>query len=268
MKSLGGTAVGVAGLVFVGSAVVLGATVLGAVRVEEVLISSEPKTPPEQAAPQSESENPDLPSRVAEDSQGPLRGIVYPQVTNNEILDAVNQDLFQPDRTPPLGRYLLPSERPAPLQDSRDNRRRREPNLRIVGTAIAGDLAIVLVQLEDSIPFVVLLGEEVDGFMVAAVDEESVMLTGNGDEFTFAVVEPQRGGQSGGRDRNARDNASAREAAALHERVQQMLQGMGRGQMRGGVTLEGMPIRIQIPGGGETPTGGGRTGGGGGVDLP
>ena len=40
-----------------------------------------------------------------------LAGIVYPRVTENEILDAVNHDPFQPDRTPSPERYVLPGER-------------------------------------------------------------------------------------------------------------------------------------------------------------
>jgi hypothetical protein len=231
MRSLGGMAVGIAGLVFAGSVVAFGATVVDAVLVKEVPIPSEP-------ASTAESD-----SGVAGDRQGSLQGVIYPRVTNNEILDAVNQDIFQPDRTPSLERYLLPSERDASVQNSRDNRRQREPNLRIVGTAIAGDMAIALVQLDDSLPFMVLLGEVVDGFVVAAVYEESVTLTGDGAEFTFAVVEPQRGSSSDNQDRNTRNEASTQAAArALNERVQQMLQqGMGRGQM---------PTRGVRPGGG------------------
>lgn len=238
MRSIGGKALGIAGLVFAGSAVVFGATVVDAVWVEEVPGSSEPA---------SEMETPDAAGPVAVATQASFQGIIYPRVTNNEILDAVNQDIFQPDRTPPVERYLLPSERVATVQNSSDDRRRREPNLRIVGTAIAGDLAIALVQVGDSIPFVVLLGEEVDGYMVAAVNEESVTLTGDGSEFTFAVVEPQRGSSSNNRDRNTRGETAAQDPAqALTERVQQMLQGMGRGQMRGG----GGQILVRPGGGG------------------
>ena len=268
MRNFGGMALGIAGLVFAVSAVVFGATVVDAVRVEEVSVSPDPVG---MAAAGSEASN--APARFEGKPQGSLRGTIYPQVSDREILDAVNQDLFQPDRTPPLDRYLFPNERATPIQNSRNDRRRREPNLRIVGTAIAGDLAIVMVQLEDSIPFAVLLGEEVDGFRVAAVGEESVTLTGDDSEFTLPVMEPQRGRSSNNRNRNARDqNATEDAARALTERVQQMLQGVGRGQMmRGGAASGDVPgfrfqpsVPVQNPGGGQLPNRGGRPGGGGG----
>ena len=248
MRSIGGTSLGIAGLLFVASAVVFGATFVNALRVQEVPIPSETEGR-EAYGPGGGAAQPSLP------------GIVYPAVTSDEILGAVNQDLFQPDRTPPVERYLLPNERVAFVQNSRDNRRQREPNLRIVGTALAGDLALAVVQLNDSIPFALLLGEEVDGYMLAAVSEESVTFTGDGAEFTFPVVEPQRGSSSNGRNRNARGDAATAEAAqALQERVQQMIQGMGRGQMQRGVGVPvafptDVPIRIIRPGGG----GGGET---------
>jgi len=284
MRRIGGLALGIAGLVFAAAAVVFAATVVDAVRVEEVRTPSEP-VPSEESelvlvameerAPSSDSEIPGAPSRVEEGARGSLQGIIYPRVTNNEILEAVNRDIFQPDRTPSVERYLFPSERAAPVRSSGNNRRQREPNLRIVGTAIAGDLALAVVQLDDSIPFAVLLGEDVDGFILASVGEESVTLMGADGEFTFPVVEPQRGsGSNNNRNRNTRNsNADEAAARALTERVQQMLQGIGRGQMqRGGLTL-GEPIRIErVPGGGQA-TGTtvmirGRPGGGGGGSLP
>jgi hypothetical protein len=262
---------------------------MDAVRIQEVPAASlqgsvsettgSPETP-ERPTPEATAEGPGVARRLARELGGASPSTVFDQVSNDEILEAVNQDLFQPDRTPPLERYRLPSEREAPAQN-RDSRRRREPNLRIVGTAIAGDLALALVQPEDSIPFTVLLGETVDGYLLAAIAEEAVTLTRDGDEFIYPVVEPQQSRSSNNRDRNARNRASTEEAArALTERVQQMLQGMQRGQMmRGGVTLQGREIPIQfVPGVAIERLPGGRTsativrprggGGGGGGDLP
>jgi len=270
MKSMSGVAFAVAAAAFGVSAVLFGASVFGAVRTDDVPVLSEAvsqsvRTPePLEVAGGSELEVSPNPMLASEQS---LRGINYPQVSNDEILGAVNHDLFQPDRTPPIQRYLLPGERAAPVRNSGDNRRQREPGLRIVGTAIAGDLAIVLVQLDDSIPFAVLLGEEVDGYMVAAVSEESVTLLGNDSEFTFPVVEPRRGRSSdNNRSRNTRNsNATETAAQALTERVQQMLQGMGRGQMQRGGNPSGfqIPRVIELPAGAQIPTRGGRPGGGG-----
>jgi len=258
MRNMGGMALGAAALVFAASAVVFGATVVKAVWVEEVLVPGGLASPPGQGESAGLAVADAPPSNK---SDGFPRRIIYPQVTNDEILDAVNQDLFQPHRTPPLERYLLPSERVAPVGDPRGNRRRRGPNLRIVGTAIAGELALALVQLEDSIPFAVLLGEEVEGYMVAVVDEESVTFTVEGAEFTFPVVEPQRNRRSNNRNSNTRNQSNARELdAALQQRVQQMLQGLQRGQMQRGGQGQ-MPVIRELvirPGGG---------GGGGGGSL-
>ena len=291
MRNMGGAMFVTAALIFATSVVVFGAAVVDAIRVEEVDALSDPgdqspvggeaerERPPggegvDQNGPGRTGENPGRSVRVAGAPQGSLRGMVYPQVTNDEILGAVNQDLFQPDRTPSVDRYLFPSERTAATTNSRNNRRSREPSLRIVGTAIAGDLALALVQPEDSIPFAVLLGETVDGYTLVAITEESVTLVSEDQEFTFPVVEPQRGRSSDSQGRNDRNRAVAEDAArALIERAQQMLQGgQQRGQMRGGTTFQEMPVfRIQVPGGAQNPAAGAarviRGGGAGGTAV-
>jgi hypothetical protein len=195
-----------------------------------------------------EAGEPALPPAAAQEA----RVTGYPLVSLGEIVQAVNRDLFQPDRTPPLERYLLPNQRPEMEAFSRNDRRRREPDLRIVGTAISGDLAIALVQLEDSIPFAVVQGEEVDGFLVAEVGEESVTLWDGEGEFTFSVTEPDRNQRSSrDRGRESRDDQGQAEAARLlNERIQQMLRGMGRGQGMPGGAMTGadaveLPVRLQ-----------------------
>lgn len=298
MRRIGGTTFLVTALIFLASAVAFGASVVNAIRVGEVPESAtdgpenvvgpgaesdpgggpvgEPLEDPagEPVAPSQEPEA-ETRVRVAATSESALRGYRYPQVSNGDLLGAVNRDLFQPDRIPPPERYLLPSQRETSSPLSRDNRRRREPDLRIVGTAIAGDLALAMVQPADSIPFAVLLGESVDGFLLAAIEEESVTLTRDGDEFVYPVEEPQRSRSSSSRDRNARTRAATEEVTqALTERVQQMLRQL---QQRGGGAAQARPIQLQfVPGvelmqrGGQggravtiRPRGGGGSGGGG-----
>lgn len=243
MRSIGGMAAGIAGLVFVGSAVVFGSTVVDAVLVEEVQASPEMAPASSAPGPAEDGVPTALDAQAGQEQAATapresLRGRIYPGVSNDEILTAVNQDVFQPDRNPPAEPYLLPSQRAASVTTARDTRRRREPDLRIVGTAIAGDLALALVQPEDTIPFAVLLGESVEGYLMAAIDAESVMLTRDGAEYTLPVREPRQARSSNNRERNTRNRGNTDEAAAaraLTERVQQMLQGMQRGQMiRGG----------------------------------
>ncbi|MGD2121202.1 MAG: hypothetical protein PVJ76_05640 [Gemmatimonadota bacterium] len=288
MSRIGGTTMVVAALVFLASAVAFGASVVNAVRVGEVPESAtdspgnlaepgsgagpdagsgaEMETDTEgEAAPSPQGEHPEPTVRVALSEVGAQRGPAYPQVTDGELLGAVNRDVFQPDRTPPLERYLLPGQRDAADPQSRNNRRVREPDLRIVGTAIAGDLALAMVQPDDSIPFAVLLGESVDGFFLAAIDEESVTLTRDGDEFVYPVVEPQRSGSSNSRDRSSRNRAATEEAAqALNERVQQMLRQL---QQRGGAAGQAGPVQLRFAPNVELIQRGGVAGGRGAVTI-
>jgi len=247
MNGLGRMAVPAASLLLAAAGVWFGATVWGAVRTDV--------TPLEGSSMGRPSVAPGDPMRVAEavpPDSGETRILqtaegVYPQVSQDEILQAVNEDLFQPDRLPPMERYRLPAERPDLGIASGNDRRRREPNLRIVGTAIAGDRGIALVQLEDSIPFAVWVGEEVDGYTLASVREDSVTLVGPEDEFVFPVVEADLRRSSDTRGRNSRGNNAREEDLnrALQERVQQMLQQMGRGQMnRGGVVGPGIAVPL------------------------
>lgn len=275
MRNMSGLGFVLAVAVFGVSAVVFGATAVNAIRTED---HSRPGVVA--ASPVGESALADTSLEATPDpAEYPFpsesfRGNSYPGVSEDEILGAINQDLFQPDRTPPLERYLLPSERMAPVRDSRDDRRRREPSLRIVGTAIAGDRAIAMVQPEDSIPYAVLLGEVVDGYTLTAITHESVTLVRDDTEFIYPVMEPDRG-RSSNRNENSRDRADTEAAArALSERAQLLMQNLQRGQMmRGGGGQ--LPQRIEIQGNPFTtdpnvriaiPARGGRGGGGGGGD--
>jgi hypothetical protein len=282
MRNITGMGLLLAVAAFGASAVVFGATAVDAIRTEDrslrqvaAPMAEEPEMEIPPPGSDAESAETNVPIVYSEASS-------YPEVSNDELLGAVNQDLFQPDRTPTPERYLFPSERAAPVMNSRNDRRRREPSLRIVGTAIAGNRALAMVQPEDSIPFAVLLGEEVDGYILAGITEEFVTLVGNDEEFIYPVVEPDRG-RSGNRDRNDRERAESEDMARqLSERAQQILQGLQRGQMmRGGgegmpqsIQFQGTPMfrdsnmRIVLPARGVRPGGGGGSGGGGMEDLP
>ena len=254
MRNVSGMGLFLAVAVFGVSAVVFGATAVDAVRTEDHSVRQE-ATASKVGEPAVETVSPELDAEPV-DTPVPVvyaGGTSYPRVSNDELLAAVNQDLFQPDRTPPLERYLFPSERMAPARDSRNERRRREPSLRIVGTAIAGDRALAMVQPEDSSPFAVLLGEAVDGYVLTAITEEFVTLVGNDEEFIYPVVEPDQvpSHNRNRNDRNARDRAANEDLARqLSERAQQILQGLQRGQMmRGGggqvpqrIEMQGVPI--------------------------
>jgi predicted membrane GTPase involved in stress response len=59
-----------------------------------------------------------------------------------------------------------------------------------------GDLALALIQVDDSVPLAVLLGESVGGYTLAAVDQESATLTSLSETLTLPVVEPVLAGRS------------------------------------------------------------------------
>jgi hypothetical protein len=291
MRGFGGTTMVVAALVFGISAVVFGATVVDAVRVDPE-VTTAPEVASEVPAGETVAMAAEPASLENSDPGGvqdltpelqPLQGMVYPKVTETEILGAVNQDLFQPDRTPSLNPYLLPSERPAPRQESRNTRRQRQPDLRLVGTVISGDMAFALIQTEDSLPVVFMLGETVEGYTLAMVTEGNITLTQGEAEFTYPVVEPDRPRQSNNRDRNNNTNNRGRttnasqDAAALQQRLQQAIQGMNvqgdRMMFQRGGTLPGQGgVQVIELGTGTTGTrttvtvrGRGGGGGGGGV---
>jgi hypothetical protein len=158
---------------------------------------------------------------------GPRGGTLYPRASDREILEAVNQDVFMPNRRPPLERYQLPGRGPVALpQEEQDPRRQRGPEIRVVGSAVSEGMAVALIQIGDSIPLALSLGEEVEGYVLSAVDEETATLVGESETLTLPVVPPlisaravSVGPQVGPRGANL-DRESIQ---ALQERVQQLL---------------------------------------------
>ena len=293
MRGTGGVILGMAGSVFLASVVVFGATMVDALRVDG--------TPDVPAAPGGEGaamspvpsatrgDEPSVagPRGAGAEGLGSVRGIGYPAVRWDEILDAVNQDPFQPSRTPSPERYLLPSERSASTAATRADPRRRGPELRLVGAAVGLGSSVAMIQVGDGAPFALLTGESVEGYRLAAVEVESAVLEGELETLTLplmAQLEPQRGRASTQRGSSASGaqgpQVNPRDVEALQNRVQELLQGMGRGGGMG--PGGGMGARLQeivelgpnvIIRGGEgviqLPPGvarGGRGGGGGGVE--
>jgi hypothetical protein len=264
MRGLGGISLSAAGLFLAVAAVVFGATTVGALRIQELAVAPENTVRAGASTAGLEGSGEAFPQTVpgsgtvgpqGGELRGPLtpggpgrqRRGVYPRVTETEILEAVNRDLFQPDRLPPLERYQLPSERVARSVAQQDPRRRRGPELRVVGSAVMGDLALALVQVDDSIPLAVLLGESVEGYILAAVDQEGAVLVGETETLTLPVVAPLP--TSGRRAGDVQIQIDQRNLEAMQERVQQLL----RGQMMN----RGFPPGVANP-----PGRGGRGGGG------
>lgn len=273
MRGLGGISLGAAGLALAVAAVVFGAATVDALRVQEPTVPE--GRAPAGRAPLAEAEGvadtsptatagwetPEAQEGGAAPSLAPgdsrdRRGGLYPRVTETELLEAVNQDLFQPDRAPPLERYELPGERVARAVVQQDPRRRRGPEFRVVGSAIMGDLALALVQVDDSIPLALLLGESVEGYTLAAVDQEGAILVGESGTLTLPVVAPLPTGRS--QATGVQIQIDQRNLEAMQERVQQMLRNQLLGE-RGLMMNRG----VQVPPGGANPPGRGGRGGGG-----
>lgn len=150
-------------------------------------------------------------------------GILYPRVSDEELLEAVNHDVFMPRRTPPLERYVLPGQRIGSRPEEAEAQRREPgPGIRVVGSAFSGGAALALVQVNDSIPLAILLGEEVGGYILTAVDEESATLVGDSETLTLPVVPPSSWASSTAVGPQGA-TPDAQSLQALQERVQQML---------------------------------------------
>jgi hypothetical protein len=293
MKRAGGVILGVAALIFAASALTFGNTFVGAIRVEDsaavpdaAALEGEdvprsvgsPGEPVESRGAPTESPG----AAVDPPMTASLAGIVYPRTTEDEILDAVNHDPFQPDRTPMPERYVLPSNRAEPAAGNQDDRRRRGPEIRVVGAAIVGDnLALAMIQVDDSIPLALLLGETVEGYTLAAVDTEGATLVREDETLTLPVVEPAYPREANPRSTRGRAQNNASDMQALQTRVQEMIRNLQQ-QQRGQVQRGGGQATIMLrPGGGVQLIQGGGTdrplvnpmivrprGGGGGGRIP
>gem|GEM_PF-1836407 len=251
MRGTGGVTFGLAASVLVGAGVVFGASMVDAVRVDAHREAVGAAVPGEAALlPLSVPEpgvipNPGSQGSVWAGGRAP-QGAVYPRVTGDEILDAVNQDPFQPSRTPSPQRYLFPSERSA-ATEARPDPRRRGPELRLVGAAVGAEGGVAMIQVGDGAPVALVRGEFVEGYRLAAVGPETAILEGEMEILTLSLMaQLQAGGRTGTQRGAAAPTAQApqiRGMEALPDRVQEILQGLGRGGGMG--PGGGMGTRLQ-----------------------
>ena len=188
------------------------------------------------------------PSQLQE-GVAPRRLGIYPRVSQDELLAAVNQDLFLPDRAPPLERYLLPGDRPVFAPRQQDPRRRRGPNIRIVGSAIMGETALALVQVDDFAPLALWVGESVEGYILASVEPEMATLVGADGTLNLPVEEPVLRDQP--RASPGEIRIEGRDLEALQGRVQDMLRNQFLMQ-RGGPQDRSPAARRGRGGGGQS----------------
>jgi len=102
-----------------------------------------------------------------------------------------------------------------------------------------GDLAVALVQVDDSIPVALRLGESIEGYTLVAVDQEGATLQGEAETLTLPVVQPLA--SPGIRSGDAPMQVGPRNLEAMQGRVQELLRsqmmnqrGQGGNRGRGG----------------------------------
>jgi len=199
------------------------------------------------------------PGRVFPDLEAWAAETTSPRLPSIELNRAVNQDPFQPDRSAPAQRYVLPGQR-------RATRVEREPTpapeFRVVGAARIGPGGVALVQVDrGDVPIAVNVGESIEGYrLVSVTDEgatfEGAVVTAEGGSWPLSVLQPraERRRNDNNRDRNTREQAAQRAQRAQQDVASQLQ-----------VLIQGS-IQELLPRGGRAGFGGrgGRGGRGGG----
>ena len=190
------------------------------------------------------------------------------RLTSDALRLAVDNDPFQADRRPPQP-YRMPGDA-IEIEPSRPMvEAPPPPPFRLLGTISVPGSGLALMQVEETTPLVVNVGEVVMGYTLQSVDMTGATLASRtGEELRLAVAPPsptgaERARQQNGRNtgRGARGNAAQRGNAAgaaaaaildrlrnsgappeVIERLMQQLQQQGRGVQ--GVIEIGEPDRV------------------------
>jgi hypothetical protein len=211
----------VAGGILATAAIVLGVTLTRAMTLD-VETESSPSVA-ESPVVETESGSGDTAPRV------PSAG----RLDSEAIRLAVDNDPFQPERRRAEA-YMMPGER---IEPEEPPELPPPPPFRLLGTAETDAGGIAVMQVEDSDPKILGLGESMMGYRLDQIEGNMATLFGQGRTLTITVADasPQpaarrttRGarGARGGARGNATDNAErAREMLMLNaERIQQMIQ--------------------------------------------
>jgi hypothetical protein len=111
---------------------------------------------------------------------------------SSEVLSmAVERAPFDPGRQPPARRYLLPDQIEPPRREQPPPQRPAPPQVRVLGTVVAPAGNVAVVQLADGKKRVMTVGQEMEGYRVAAIESGAVVMSGRGWDLTFAVADAQ-----------------------------------------------------------------------------
>jgi hypothetical protein len=176
----------------------------------------------------------------------------------SEVLSmAVKRAPFDPDRQPATQRYLLPEEIAPPRREQPPPQRPAPPQFRVLGTVVAPAGNVAVVQLADGKKRVMTVGQEMEGYRVAAIASGAVVMSGQGWDLTFAVADAQPiGPNRPQRDANGRiiqqDRAQQARAAALTTQLQRAARELT--ELREGVAPGGQYVQWRFDGDVLVPT--------------
>jgi hypothetical protein len=179
-------------------------------------------------------------------------------VTSGALQEAVENDLFQPERQAPPERYRLPSD--FVVEGPPESEPRQGPDFRVVGSAVLTGSSFALLQSDDDPPYAVRVGETFRGYRVSTVDAEWVTVAGSAGQVTMpvqaAVAASGNGNGNGGRDPRSRNQDQNRNDDQDDERaIRQRLEEAQRAiqQLRQlGAPGGSAGARLQAPGGAAT----------------
>jgi hypothetical protein len=149
---------------------------------------------------------------------------------------AVDNDPFQPDRRRPPEPYRMPGdivdepEEPAPVPP---------PPFRLLGTAETGTGGLAVMQVEDALPRVLVVGESLLGYTLSDVKGDAATMTGQGRTLTLTVAQASPNPEPPREQRTQRrGNESPAERARMQreEALQRAIEGQLRG--REGAAIE------------------------------
>lgn len=185
-----------------------------------------------------------VPALASPAPPGPSMAVTAPSeaelaAATDPLTEAVLNDPFSPERTPPRRRYQLPSERSPVMAEAPPEERPQAPAFRVVGSVGLAGGGAALVQVERESPRLMVIGESMMGYRLASVDAESATLEGPAGTLRLQVMEPLGGGEEEATRGRGRGTDAERAQELIQQRIellrrqQQGVRGQGRGG-RGG----------------------------------
>ncbi len=243
-------------LMLAGSGLILGATLVRALRSEPV--------PPADSPPAADVTGQDVSSIALQvpTASGPEAEPVSPA----EVRQAADRAPFDPERRPPLGRYRLPGTDEQMFVLTESPELPPVPALRVLGTISGAGGGIAVIQAAGESPKIVSVGQTIGGYRLAAVREEAVTVASGDFEIELSLETGTAAAQA--ESQNPWERGSWRGQQDMEAIIRAMQERLGTRIVMGedgraySVAEDGSRREIQLPGmfGGRGGRGGaGRT---------